>query len=144
MGYMSQLPKIEVESSLNIQKQEEKKDTALNYGNGQLDNLLATQSLVALMIEASVKLIDSNLPEGLISVGKALQVLHENPTILGLTVSVNVTVKKYDGRKVLLEIKAYDEVGQIGTGLHERVIVNKKLLLEKANKRADKLESMDY
>jgi predicted thioesterase len=83
MGYMSQLPKIEVESSLNIQKQEEKKDTALNYGNGQLDNLLATPSLVALMIEASVKLIDSNLPEGLMSVGKALQVLHENVIWLG-------------------------------------------------------------
>lgn len=141
---MLDIPKIKIGSELTIQKTVEKKDTALHYGSGQLDNLLATPSLVALMIEASAKLIDKDLPEGLISVGKTVQLTHENPTILGETVSVNVTVTNFDGRKVVLEMKAFDEIGIIGTGIHERVIVNKDSLMKKANKRAENLKNMNF
>ncbi len=141
---MSEIHGIEVGMELTIQKKVEMEDTALHYGSGQLDNLLASPSLVALMIEASAKLIDKNLPKGSISVGKLIQLTHDKPTILGETVSVNVVIKEFDGRKVILEMKAYDEEGQIGTGFHERTIVNKKGLIEKANKRAENLTDMNF
>jgi len=141
---MLKVPKIEVGTNITVQRTVQKEDTALNYGSGKLEKLFATPSLVALMIEASVKLLDDKLPEGFITVGKEAQVVHENPTMLGETISVKVEVEEYDGSKIVLKMIAYDEIGTIGRGNHQRIIVNKKSLLEKAEKRAEKLKNMDF
>lgn len=141
---MLDIPKIKVGKNITIQRTVQKEDTALNYGSGKLEKLFATPSLVALMIEASVKLLDERLPEGFITVGKNANIVHENPTMLGETISVEVEIKEYDGNKISLEMIAYDEIGTIGRGNHERIIVNKKSLLEKAEKRAEKLKNMDF
>ncbi|TCO75180.1 thioesterase family protein [Marinisporobacter balticus] len=141
---MLNAPKIELNSSLTIQRKVTKEDTALNYGSGQLEKLFATPRLTALMIEASVKLIDHELPKGFITVGKMAKVVHEKTTILGETISVKVEIKSYDGNKILLDMVAFDEIGVIGRGTHERIIVNKKSLLERANARAEKLKNKDF
>lgn len=141
---MLEIPKVKIGSNITIQRIVKEEDTALNYGSGKLDKLLATPSLVALMIEASVKLIDDKLPEGLITVGKMAKVVHEKPTILGETVSIKVEVKDFDGSRILLDMVAYDEIGLVGRGTHERIIVNKKALLERASKRAKKLQNKDF
>jgi fluoroacetyl-CoA thioesterase len=135
---------INIGTSMIIQKKIEEEDTALNYGSGQLETLLATPSLVALMIEAAVKAVDDKLPEGFITVGKMTKVVHEKPTELGDTVSVKVEVKDYDGVRILFEMIAYDEIGIIGRGTHERIIVNKKSLLNRARERSKELEDMNY
>jgi len=141
---MLNIPKIEVGSSITIQRTVHKEDTGLKYGSGKLDTLFATPSLVALMIEASVELIDKTLPEGFITICKRAEVTHEDTTILGETVSVSVEVIAFNGNQINYKMIAYDEVGMIGSGLHERIIVNKKALLEKAHKRAEKLENLDF
>ena len=141
---MLDIPKIEVGSNITIQKTVHKDDTGLKYGSGQLDTLFATPSLVALMIEGAVQLLDKKLPEGFITICKKAEVTHEDTTILGETVSVHVEIEKVNGNQVKFKMTAYDEVGLIGTGTNERVIVNKKALLEKANKRAEKLENLDF
>lgn len=141
---MLEIPKIEVNSNLTIQKKIEEEDTVLNYGSGKLKKLFATPSLVALMIEASVQLIDDKLPEGLITVGKMVQIVHEKPTILGETVSVKVEIKSYDRNEILLDMIAFDEVGIIGKGIHERIIVSKESLLKRANRRAEKLKNKNF
>ena len=93
---------------------------------GKLNNLLATPSLVGLMIEASVKLIDSKLIEGFISVGKKVSVIHEKPTTIGETVSINVEITEINNNRYHLVMNAYDESGLIGTGEHIRTIVNER------------------
>ncbi len=65
---MIQTPNFKVGESFTIQKHVTEADTALNYGSGQLENLFATPSLVAMMIEASARLLDQQLPEGFITV----------------------------------------------------------------------------
>jgi len=139
---MLEIVRIDVGTSLTIQKKVKHEDTALHYGSGKLDTLLATPSLVALMIEAAVKAIDEKLPEGFITVGKMTKVVHEKPTMLDATVSVKIEVKDFDGEKIILDMAAYDEVGLIGRGTHERVIVNKNALLKRAQERAEKIISM--
>ncbi len=141
---MLELPKIQKGVSVIIQKEIKEEDTALNYGSGRLENLLATPSLVALMIEGAVKLIDDKLPEDIITVGKMVLIEHEKPTGLGATVSVKVEVKEFDGIKLVFEMTAYDEIGMIGRGSHERWIVNKNSLLERAMERAEKLKNKDF
>lgn len=141
---MLEAPKIDIGSSIVIQKKIREEDTALNYGSGKLENLLATPSLVALMIEAAVKLLDDKLPEGMITVGKMVEIVHEKPTGLGATVSVKVEVKDFDGEKIILDMIACDEVGMIGRGTHERWIVNKDGLLRRASKRAEQLKNEEF
>ena len=141
---MVEVPKLKVGSNFTIQRVVQTEDTALNYGSGKLEKLFATPSLAALMIEASVKLVDDKLIEGFITIGKMVEVIHEKPTILGGTVSVKVEIKEFNGNEIMLGMTAYDEIGIIGRGTHQRIIVNKKALLERANKRAKKLQNMDF
>ena len=136
---MDKIHDFKVGETFTIQKKVTEDDTALNYGSGMLENLFATPSLVALMIEASSKLMDGQLPEGYITVGRKAMVEHNKPTVLGETVSVKVTIGEIIGSIVMIEMVAYDEVGEIGKGHHERVIVNKQSLLDRANKREEKL-----
>jgi fluoroacetyl-CoA thioesterase len=60
-------------TKFTIQKRVTEEDASLNYGNGQLDTVLATPSLVALVIEGAVEAIDEKLPEGIISVGAKME-----------------------------------------------------------------------
>lgn len=141
---MIQTPKFKVGESFTVQKHVTETDTALNYGSGQLENLFATPSLIAMMIEASARLLDQQLPEGFITVGKSVHADHEKPTTLGETVTVKVTIDEATENMVKLSMEAFDEVGQIGSGQHVRYVVNKKSLLGKANKREEALENHDF
>ncbi len=137
-------PELKVGDNITIQKRVTLEDTALKYGTGKLHNLLATPSLVGLMIEASVKLIDSKLIEGFISVGKKVSVTHEKPTTIGETVSVNVEIKEIQNNRYLLSMKAYDESGVIGSGEHVRTIVNERWMMLKLEKQKKAIESHDF
>ena len=130
--------------TFTVQKLVEEEDTSLNYGSGELEKLFATPSLIALMIKASVELIDPTLEEGFISVGKSSWVIHDKPTILGETVSVKVTIKELESARIFLEMEAYDEIGVISRGTHERYIINKDSFFKYIKERAKRLESKDF
>lgn len=140
---MLSMPNIKIGESITIQKKVTESDTAINYGSGKLDNLFATPSLVALMIEASSQLLDGSLEEGFITVGKTVKVIHEKPTILGQTISLKVTIEAYESNMIKIDMEAFDEIGKIGSGYHERMVVNKSKLLERASLRELALESKD-
>lgn len=128
-------PEYQVGDTITIQKRITDDDAALTYGSGELDNMLATPSLVALMIEASSKLLDSRLQNEYTSAGITVTVKHMNPSPIGNTVSMKVTIRTIEGNHILLDMEAYDEMGLIGTGSHERVIVNKAGMKAKAANR---------
>ncbi len=137
-------PDIHIGEKNTVQKLIEPTDTAANFGTGDLDTLFATPILVAMMLDASVHLVDKKLPEGYISVGIMSTVNHEKATVLGETVTVEVKISQFDGNKITFEMIAFDEIGTIGSGKHERIIVNKKKLIERAKKRASNLENHDF
>jgi predicted thioesterase len=133
---MINVPVFEPGEFLTIQKIVTEDDTAVHYGSGALDTLMATPSLVALMIEAATRLVDSRLPEGYVSVGKSLSITHEKPTILGETVTIKVSVVSQESNYIQLEMEAFDEEGVIGHGKLDRFVVNKMRLMEKAAEEA--------
>ncbi|SCZ81215.1 thioesterase family protein [Acidaminobacter hydrogenoformans] len=133
---MINVPVFEPGEFLTIQKIVTEDDTAVHYGSGALDTLLATPSLVALMIEAATRLVDSRLPEGYVSVGKSLSITHEKPTVLGETVTIKVSVVNQESNYIQLEMEAFDEEGVIGHGKLDRFVVNKTRLMEKAAEEA--------
>ena len=137
---MVKLEKFEIGSTNTIQKRVTEADAALSYGNGKIEKLFATPSLVGLMLEACYTLVDEKLPEGLITVSKSAKVDHVMPTILGSTVTVNVEVIEASKTFIKFKMKAYDEVGLIGYGEHVRAVVNKNNLLERAQERIYSME----
>lgn len=125
----------------SVQKKVAPEDTALNIGCGSLKDLLATPTLTALMIEASIKTVEHLLPDRYITVGKVVQVTHINPTIQGMTVTVSAKLAEIDHNRLVFEIEAYDELGLISSGTHERIIVNYDTFMAKVNSRCKILEA---
>jgi fluoroacetyl-CoA thioesterase len=117
-----------------IRKIVQKSDTAANF-NSAMNELLATPACVEMVIKAAVETVDKYLPEGYISVGCSIEFFHTAPTSLGMTISVKTTIAEITGHHVLLEISAWDEMGEIGHGRHERAIVNRDAALKKARER---------
>jgi predicted thioesterase len=120
-----------------IQKVVTKEDAAHNYGSGVLKDLLATPVLSALMIEAAIKIVDTLLPEGYITIGKSIEIEHSNPTMIGMIVTVKAKLVEVSCTRLLFEINAFDEIGEIGRGYHERFIVNYEKMMNKAHERCD-------
>lgn len=141
--FMIEIPKFKPGLTETVQKLITEKDTALHFGSGALKTLLATPVLAALMIEAAAKMIDPRLPEGLITIGKSINITHEKPTPAGMTVTVKAELKEIDGNRLLFQLKAYDELGEIGHGIHERYIVSHSGILKSAEDRKKLLESKD-
>jgi len=138
---LNSIPGLQTGISVSVQKTVQSVDTALNIGSGSLKDLLATPSLTALMIEAAVKAVEHLLPEKHITVGKFIQLTHQNPTIQGMTVTVSAKLVEIDYNRLVFELEAYDELGLIGSGLHERYIVNYDTFMEKTKSRCRPLEA---
>ena len=112
------------------------KDTALAHKSGEL-LVFATPAMAALMEQAAWTSVASYLEEGEGTVGTMLQLSHLAPTPVGMTVTCVSRLTGIEGRKLVFALKAYDEVGLIGEGVHERMIITNGRFQIKANKRAD-------
>lgn len=98
-------------------------NTASAVGSG-LVPVFATPYMIALMEQAAVNALLSHLGEGEGSVGTLLNVAHTSATPVGMKVWAEATVTIVEGRKICFDVVAYDEVGEIGWGTHERSIIH--------------------
>ncbi len=115
----------------------EVKDTAQIIGSGTMP-VLATPAMAALMERAASELAETLLPEGWTSVGTELHIHHTAATPVGLPVRAIAIVTAVEGRKITFELKAYDTIGEIGSGTHQRAVVEADRFLGKAQARRDK------
>ena len=112
-------------------------NSAKTMGSGSLD-VFATPAMIALMEETAWKSIQPYLEEGQGSVGIQLNVDHLAATPLGMKVHCESEVTAVEGRKIEFKVTAYDEVGLIGEGTHQRFIVENEKFQGKANKKLEK------
>jgi len=109
----------------------ERADTAKEVGSGDL-LVYATPCMVALMEGAACEAIAEALKETETTVGIALNIEHTSATPVGLEVRAEAAVINVEGKVITFEVTAYDEIGEIGHGIHKRVIVNSQRFLDKA------------
>ncbi len=105
-------------------------NTALAAGSGTL-KVFATPFMVALMENAAQESIAPYLDEGQSSVGTLLNISHSAATPVGMKVWAESEVTAVDGKKIVFSVTAFDECGQIGSGVHERFIISAERFLEK-------------
>ena len=106
--------------------------SAVSMGSGSL-NVLATPSMIALMERAASELIDRNLPPERTSVGISINVKHTAATPIGLKLRAEAIITAIDGRKIIFDVRAFDEREEIGRGTHERFVVDRAKFQSKAD-----------
>lgn len=111
-------------------------NTAIALGSGDLP-VLATPAMIALMEEAAMKLAAAKLPADATSVGVMMQTTHSAATPLDMKIRATAELTAIDGRKLTFAVAAYDTAGSIGSGIHERFIVDREKFMRKINAKAD-------
>ena len=111
--------------------------TAAVVGSGSLP-VYATPMMVALIEEAAWKSVQDQLEDGQGSVGIQMDVAHLSATPLGMKVWAETEVTAVDGRKLTFAVKAYDEAGLIGEGVHQRFVIDNEKFLGKCQKKLSK------
>lgn len=109
-------------------------NSARTMGSGTLD-VFATPAMIALMEKTAWQSIAHALEKGQGSVGTKLDVSHDAPTPLGMTVTCESELIEIDGRRLVFSVIAKDEQGIIGKGTHERFVVNEQNFQEKTNRK---------
>lgn len=108
--------------------------TAKACGSGTLD-VLSTPMMIAAMEAAAIDTLHDGLDEGETTVGISINVRHMWATPVGKTIRAEAKLVGIDEtkRRFMFEVDAYCGDTKIGSGLHERCVVNEERFLSKIN-----------
>ncbi len=106
------------------------RNTAIALGSGDMP-VLATPAMMALMENAAMLAVASELEDGETTVGGHIESSHLRPTPVGVEMTATATLEKIDGRKLYFNIVARQGDTIIGKGTHLRFIVNREKFLSK-------------
>ncbi len=112
--------------------------TAAKVGSGALP-VFGTPFLAAMMENAAMTCLQEFLQEGQGSVGTHLDISHDAPTPIGMTVTVEAEIRNVseNGKMVVFDVRAWDEKGPISTGTHTRAIINSQRFLAKCSAKLE-------
>ena len=106
------------------------KHAAKNVGSGEVE-VLSTPAMIAFMERTARQTVESRLPEGDTTVGTRVDIRHLSPVPIGENLKVTAKLVGIDKTKLTFKVKAEWRNEVIGTGQHERFIVNKEKFLQK-------------
>ncbi len=109
--------------------------TAARIGSG-LVKVFATPMMIALIEQTCYESVSPFLEEGQGTVGTLVSVTHSAATPVGMRVWCDSQLIEVDRRRLVFEVKAYDECGLIGEGRHERFIIDSAKFQAKIDAKA--------
>ena len=126
-----------------IRKIVQKADTAGNYSIG-LNDLMSSPVSIDMAIRAAVEAVDKHLPEEYITVGRAIEIFHDQASLVGMTVNAKATLTDIRGRHLSFKIELWDDLGEVAHGTLERIVVKREEVIQKAKERAKFLEQRSF
>lgn len=126
---------------LGIKGETKVKVNASNTAEAMKSGLLpvfATPMMVAIMEDAAAKSVQPHLEQGQTTVGTLVNVKHLSATPEGMEVRAESELVEVDNRRLVFDVRAFDEKGLIGEGKHERFIIDAERFMEKAKAKAAK------
>ena len=89
-----------------------------------LPPVLATPIMILVMENAALDAIRPFLDEGESAVGTVVDVRHIAATPIGQQITAEARVVEVSDRRIVFAVAARDEVEEIGSGTHERAVVD--------------------
>jgi len=109
---------------------------------GEACRVYATPALLADIEHTCRDLIFERTPEGQDSVGFSVDITHMAPTLQGMRAEISATVAEFDGRKVVFDITARDDLDTICKGRHTRFVVDVEKTRARLEAKAEKHKNM--
>lgn len=109
--------------------------TADRIGSG-LVKVFATPMMIALIEKTCNESVVPQLEAGQGTVGTLINVSHCAATPVGMKVWCDSELVEIDRRRLVFNVKAYDECGLIGEGVHERFVIDSQKFQRKAEEKS--------
>ena len=110
------------------------KELAVNVGSGSLE-VFATPVMVMLMEKAACNCVSEYLEGDETTVGTEMNVKHVSATPNKMKVCAEAELIEVNGREFVFSVKAYDQAGVIGEGIHKRFLVYGEKFTAKTNSK---------
>ena len=104
---------------------------ANQFKDSILPPVFSTPYLILIMENAALNAIKKYLEAGESAVGTRVDVRHLLATPVGREVTGHAEVTGTDGRKIFFRVWALDGREEIGSGTHERMVVNTSRIIER-------------
>ena len=111
--------------------------TAAYMGSGGL-RVYATPRMTAMMEYTAWSSVEPYMEEGMGTVGTRLEVSHLAASPVGAHITYESVLTEIDRRRLVFSVKAYDDAGLIGEGMHERFIIDNSKFMKKTESKLDK------
>jgi fluoroacetyl-CoA thioesterase len=109
---------------------------ANQFKDAILPQVLATPVMILIMENAALNAIRPYLDPGESAVGTAIDVRHLAATPLGHDVRAEAEVVRVDGRLIEFKVSASDEMEEIGSGTHRRMVIDISSFNERLARKA--------
>ena len=106
-------------------------NTAEALGSGTL-KVFATPAMIALIEATASESVAPHLEEGSSTVGTHLDVAHSAATPVGMSATCVTELVEIDRRRLVFRVTVNDAAGEIGSGTHERFVVDNAKFMSKA------------
>ena len=110
--------------------------TAAAVGSGTLP-VFATPAMIALIEATASGSVAPFLEEGTSTVGTRLDVAHTAATPVGMEVVCATELVEVDRRRLVFRVSVSDSKGEVGSGTHERFVVDDAKFMAKAEAKRD-------
>lgn len=105
-------------------------DTALSYGSGLLE-VYSTPAMVAFMEKTSMDLVQPFLDKGFGTVGISINIKHLKAVPKGEKITCTSLITGQEGNKISFEVMVFHGTELVGSGEHQRYIIDEKRFLAK-------------
>ena len=97
---------------------------ANQFKDAMLPPVFSTPMMILTIENAALNAIKPYLEPGESAVGTSVDVRHVAATPVGHDIAAEAEVTQVEGRRVTFKVSARDEIETIGTGTHERMVVD--------------------
>lgn len=113
-----------------------KENTAEAVGSGTLP-VFATPAMIALIEATASESVAPFLEEGSSTVGTHLDIAHSSATPVGMSATCETELVEVDRRRLVFRVVVTDAKGEIGSGTHERFVVDNAKFMSKAESKME-------
>jgi fluoroacetyl-CoA thioesterase len=108
---------------------------ASRFKDPTLPPVLATPLMILFMENAALDAVREYLPPGESALGTVVNVRHLAATPAGQRVTAEAVVTSVENRRIVFTVTARDEIQEIGSGMHERALVDLRRLTERLERK---------